>query len=269
MTIISPIGFVRNSAVYTDQPGQIKLLTTQIEILDEYSKGLTNITKHDYIIVVFGLDQINDVHLSEKTNSKDELGIFACRSQYRPNHLGVTHCKLIGRKGNIITVKGLDACNQSPVYDLKCPDTSEHELQRLHNSILQKNPRHDIDYDLRNKTFYPLVVKAAQLTGTLSNDLKLGVLSAMHLMDYLKTNHDASNRLQLTAHCSSDMMKGALFASGATLHTYQNVVIHRPTLLFENATTIYCYQLLLNTDIKNDITIAEAPQYWTVEIYNK
>jgi tRNA (Thr-GGU) A37 N-methylase len=47
------------------------------------------------------------------------VGFFATRTQYRPNPIGLTQVQLLGRKGNILTVKGLDALNGTPVLDIK------------------------------------------------------------------------------------------------------------------------------------------------------
>lgn len=53
--------------------------------------------------------------------AKDEslVGIFASRGVQRPNKLGLTLVDLVNVKGNTVTVKGLDAFDGSPVYDLK------------------------------------------------------------------------------------------------------------------------------------------------------
>jgi tRNA (Thr-GGU) A37 N-methylase len=47
------------------------------------------------------------------------VGFFATRTQYRPNPIGLTLVQLLGRKENILTVKGLDALNGTPVLDIK------------------------------------------------------------------------------------------------------------------------------------------------------
>ena len=53
--------------------------------------------------------------------AKDEslVGVFASRSVQRPNKLGMTLVDLVNVKGNTVTVKGLDAFDGSPVFDLK------------------------------------------------------------------------------------------------------------------------------------------------------
>jgi tRNA (adenine37-N6)-methyltransferase len=48
-----------------------------------------------------------------------EVGILAQRAKDRPNHLGVTRCRLVGVDGLRVDVAGLDAIDGTPVVDLK------------------------------------------------------------------------------------------------------------------------------------------------------
>jgi tRNA-Thr(GGU) m(6)t(6)A37 methyltransferase TsaA len=58
--------------------------------------------------------------LHPKGNPDNPLvGVFASRSPNRPNPIGVTRVKLLKVNGNILTVKGLDAFNGTPVIDIK------------------------------------------------------------------------------------------------------------------------------------------------------
>ena len=47
------------------------------------------------------------------------VGIFAQRAKDRPNHLGLTICRIVKVEGLRITVEGLDAIDGTPVLDLK------------------------------------------------------------------------------------------------------------------------------------------------------
>jgi tRNA (Thr-GGU) A37 N-methylase len=61
-----------------------------------------------------------------KVGEVPEVGIFACRCSQRPNPIGVSTVEKIGTKGNIVTVKGLDVINDTPVLDLK-PYTPQYD----------------------------------------------------------------------------------------------------------------------------------------------
>jgi len=47
------------------------------------------------------------------------VGIFAQRGKDRPNHLGVSRCRLLGVEGLDLHVQGLDAIDGTPVLDVK------------------------------------------------------------------------------------------------------------------------------------------------------
>jgi tRNA (Thr-GGU) A37 N-methylase len=47
------------------------------------------------------------------------LGVFATRTNLRPNPIGLTLCELVKVEGNVLTVRGLDAFDGTPVLDLK------------------------------------------------------------------------------------------------------------------------------------------------------
>jgi len=47
------------------------------------------------------------------------LGVFATRTNLRPNPIGLTLVELIRVENNILTVRGLDAFDGTPVLDLK------------------------------------------------------------------------------------------------------------------------------------------------------
>jgi tRNA-Thr(GGU) m(6)t(6)A37 methyltransferase TsaA len=47
------------------------------------------------------------------------LGIFAVRTMLRPNPVGLTLVELVKVEGNVLTVRGLDAFNGTPVLDIK------------------------------------------------------------------------------------------------------------------------------------------------------
>ncbi|WEG18908.1 SAM-dependent methyltransferase [Alkalihalophilus pseudofirmus] len=57
-------------------------------------------------------------HLRNDT-SLPKVGIFSQRGKNRPNQLGLTTVKVVGRKGRELTVSGLDCINETPILDIK------------------------------------------------------------------------------------------------------------------------------------------------------
>ena len=46
-------------------------------------------------------------------------GVFACRSPARPNLIGLTLCKVLSVKDNVVEVEKIDAFSDTPILDLK------------------------------------------------------------------------------------------------------------------------------------------------------
>jgi len=97
---------------------------SKIVIKEEYEKGLRGLEEFSHLFVIYHLDQAKRIELithpgppSEKNLPK--VGIFASRSQYRPNHIALRLVKIKRIEENIIHVEGLDAIDGSKVIDIK------------------------------------------------------------------------------------------------------------------------------------------------------
>lgn len=125
MYSIEPVGFVRNTNLNTADDFWGDLISEIIisdKISDKSLKGIEEFS-HLEIIFYFHLADPSEINISSshpRESKKFPLtGIFAQRKKARPNLLGSTIVKLIKAEKNIITVKGLDAVNETPVIDIK------------------------------------------------------------------------------------------------------------------------------------------------------
>ena len=121
---IKVIGHVANDVT---ERGHIEAqdLTSQIVIDPSYSSALDGIEPFSHVVVVFWLDRTTEEERKTlKVHPRGDAaipltGVFATRSPLRPNPIAITTVKLVERQGNILTVKGLDALNGTPVLDIK------------------------------------------------------------------------------------------------------------------------------------------------------
>jgi len=113
---LKPIGWVRNN-IEKPQPNGWENIKSTIEIESDYEKHLARIEEYSHIILICYLDLAADA--PTKPTQIKEIGIFATRSQLRPNHLAVSSVRLLGRTGNNLKVQGLDSINGTPVLDIK------------------------------------------------------------------------------------------------------------------------------------------------------
>ena len=101
-------------------------VVSEIHLENSLSPGLQGLEDFEFIIVIFYMHKtppfnasISLVRHPQRRKDLPLLGIFAQRAKHRPNPIGVTVVKLVSVKANIITVKGLDAIDSTPVLDIK------------------------------------------------------------------------------------------------------------------------------------------------------
>lgn len=109
------------------QPGQDvtwEAIESQIVINPEFAEGLDGVEEFSHIVVLFWLDRPRDKQAPLKVHPEARedmplVGVFATRAPVRPNPIGLTTVELLGRDGNVLLVRGLDAYNGTPVLDIK------------------------------------------------------------------------------------------------------------------------------------------------------
>ena len=121
MTLKS-IGTVR-SKIKQKTRRKFKDLLSEIVVDPALTEGLDDLSDFSHIIVIFWMHQRSgEVPLKVRPRGNPALsltGVFATRSPDRPNPLGKSTVELIQRRDNILTVKGLDAIDGTPVIDIK------------------------------------------------------------------------------------------------------------------------------------------------------
>lgn len=120
-----PVGIVRNGITQMST-GNWAQAESRIELNAELVPGLQGLADFSHAIVVFHLHQIlpfdKAKQLLRQPRGMENLppvGVFAQRTKFRPNPIGVTPVKLISIVGNVLKVKGLDAMDGTPVLDIK------------------------------------------------------------------------------------------------------------------------------------------------------
>jgi tRNA (adenine37-N6)-methyltransferase len=93
-----------------------------LEINPRFLAGLDGIRKGDTVVVLFWLDRadrtILKVHPRGDT-SRPMRGVFSTRSPVRPNPIAVSELLVLDIDKNIITVKGVDILDATPIIDIK------------------------------------------------------------------------------------------------------------------------------------------------------
>ena len=125
MITFNPIGVVRND-VNKMSTGNWADAESSIELDPDLVPGLQGLADFSQVVVVFHLDRIPPFdkakQLLRQPRGMEHLapvGVFAQRTKFRPNPIGVTPARLVSIKGNVLTVAGLDAMDGTPVLDIK------------------------------------------------------------------------------------------------------------------------------------------------------
>jgi tRNA-Thr(GGU) m(6)t(6)A37 methyltransferase TsaA len=101
---------------------EIKDNESRIVLNPDLVEGLLGLEPGDQLMIIFHfhLSKGFDLHQHPRGDpSRVKRGVFALRSPRRPNPIGVTVVELLGIKGNVLRVWGLDAIDGTPVLDLK------------------------------------------------------------------------------------------------------------------------------------------------------
>ena len=121
---IRPVGTVENG-ITQNHRFDADDTVSKIILTPRYARALDGIESFSHIVVLFWLHEIKikGRAILKVHPRKDPLipltGVFATRSPVRPNPIGITAVRLIKKEGNILTVKGLDAIDGTPVLDIK------------------------------------------------------------------------------------------------------------------------------------------------------
>jgi tRNA-Thr(GGU) m(6)t(6)A37 methyltransferase TsaA len=101
-------------------PGFFARSTGTIEVRPELAAGLDGLEGFSHIIVIFQFHKAGAAKLRVTPPGEAEpRGVFATRSPHRPNPLGLSVLRLLGRDGRVLQVSGLDLIDGTPVLDIK------------------------------------------------------------------------------------------------------------------------------------------------------
>ena len=91
-----------------------------IEVFPDYEEGLKDIEGFSHIILIYLFDRRGPVQLVRPTLLDDTPhGVLASRHPARPNGIGLTVVRLLGRENAILHVGGIDTLDMTPVLDIK------------------------------------------------------------------------------------------------------------------------------------------------------
>ena len=123
---LNPIGIVRSKIAEPNDWRDWAATTCRIVLRPEFTPALLGLNTYSHITVLFWPHQVpDDVRGSKlQLHPRDDpqyplMGLLATRAQIRFNPILKTVVALLGIKDNVLTVRGLDAIDGTPVLDIK------------------------------------------------------------------------------------------------------------------------------------------------------
>jgi tRNA-Thr(GGU) m(6)t(6)A37 methyltransferase TsaA len=130
-----PIGFVnspyKSTAEVPKGLGAKHEAEGTLNILPEFEQGLTDIEGISHLFVIWEFDRSEGFALMGMPPCDTRPhGVFATRSPYRPNPIGLTVVELLRREGPVLHVRGVDMLDGTPILDIK-PYLSSIPMEKL------------------------------------------------------------------------------------------------------------------------------------------
>lgn len=121
---LSPIGFVESHSDLNIPAEKRRTQPAQLIIKPKFASGLMGLEPGADILVFFYFHRVQPEEISLQLHPRHDpdqpvRGVFATRSQFRPNRIGATVVRIEQIENNVLTVSGLDAQDGAPVLDIK------------------------------------------------------------------------------------------------------------------------------------------------------
>ena len=120
---LKPIGFVKTKAVGIEVRNKGNV--SEIVFRKDLAEALDGIEDFSHLFVIFWMHEVSEEErrtMKVRPRGRRDmplLGAFATRTPHRPNPIGLTLVELLELEGNVVTVRGLDAFDGTPILDIK------------------------------------------------------------------------------------------------------------------------------------------------------
>ncbi|MEA3374270.1 MAG: tRNA (N6-threonylcarbamoyladenosine(37)-N6)-methyltransferase TrmO [Campylobacterota bacterium] len=118
-TIHSPFCDLVNMPV---QPKGAKETFATIEFKDEFREGLKDLDGFSHVYLIYHFHKVKEAKLSVipfNDMTHTPRGVFSTRTPMHPNSIGLSVVELVKVEGNIVTIKGVDVLDGTPLLDIK------------------------------------------------------------------------------------------------------------------------------------------------------
>ena len=118
-TVSSPFCELVNMPV---QPKGAKDIYATIVFKEEYVEGLKDLDGFSHVYLIYYFHKVKEPKLSVipfNDMTHTSRGVFSTRTPMHPNGMGLSVVELVKVEGNIVTIKGVDILDGTPLLDIK------------------------------------------------------------------------------------------------------------------------------------------------------
>lgn len=108
------------------QSGLINGIPCRVVFEKKYANGdaLRGLEGYSHIWLIWGFSKAKSTEWSPtvrppRLGGNKRMGVFATRSPYRPNSLGLSCVRLLSVESGALVIDGADLLNDTPIYDIK------------------------------------------------------------------------------------------------------------------------------------------------------
>ncbi len=122
--VLTPIGVIRTPFASLEgmpiQPGGARDVLGRVELRPDLAPALADLEGFSHIYLIYCFHKSQGFRLTVTPYLDDTpRGLFATRAPRRPNPIGLSVVELAGVAGNILTVRGIDVLDGTPLLDIK------------------------------------------------------------------------------------------------------------------------------------------------------
>jgi len=119
-----PIGVIRSPYTVPSetpiQPVYAEGTKGRAEILPEFADGLRDLEGFSHVVLIYHFHRAAGVRLRVKPFLEDVAhGVFATRAPCRPNPIGFSLVRLLGRDAAVLHLEDVDVLDGTPLLDVK------------------------------------------------------------------------------------------------------------------------------------------------------
>jgi formylmethanofuran dehydrogenase subunit E len=264
MIELKQIGTVKSSFKEKADPFVMRKYSSSIVIDPEYSEGLYRLSESEYIKVIFGFHKSSGYSLKGPVYSGEIKGVFASRSPYRPSSIGVTTVRLLQIEGEIIEVKGLDAVDGTPVYDIKpYVPVFDNPVRAFYKDRIKEEPRFEMIKYLKKNDPEMCLLRAGTFHGHFCPGLSAGVYASYKgIMEMFGEPSDGMENLIAVTETNSCFADGIQGVAGCTFGN--NSLIYMDTgktaVTFAQRGNENCVRILMKPEF-HEILAQKFPEF--------